>query len=264
MDLGLGLLGASIAFASGLLPVYARGLSLAAAVVLMSALVFRTRLGFSAPAARRWFDARSLAESVRSAAWAYSMRVGPFKQDATADDEFHKYITRLRRTLGKQVTGHLPEVTTREQITDAMKTLRSLDPVPRRDRYLQERLADQLKYYSRRATDHEVSSRFWFALALCAELFAVVAAGLKALGAVSWNPIPLLIAIGGAATAMHQLGKHAELANSYRNTRAQLEDFEPRLRRVETDDSLEKTVLDIESVISQEHKAWILPTLLSK
>lgn len=262
LDLGLGLLGAIIAFVSGILPTsaaaYVRGLSLAAAVVLISAVVFRSRLGFSSQVARRWFDARALAESMKTAAWEYSMRAGPFKHDATADDEFHKYLTRLKRKLGKEVAGHLPEVATRDQITEAMRTLRTLDPEPRRDHYLSERLEEQEEYYSRRAKVHEARSRLWFGVSLCFELLAVVFAAVKALGVPTGNPIPLFVAIAGAATAINQLLKHDELAHSYRSTRDQLEDLGHTLKRAGTEDSLDKAVVDIENVMSQEHKGWIV------
>ena len=257
MDLGLGILGATIAFLSGLLPMYARELSLASAVVLISAVIFRSRLGFSSRVARWWLDSRSLAESVKTAAWDYSMRAGYFKHDATAGDEFHKYLTRLRRTAGREVVGHLPDVRTREQITEKMKAIRGLDdPIQRRDHYLRERLEDQEEYYERRAKDHEDSSRFWFILALGAEVLAVIAASLKALGVVTWNPIPLLVAIGGVATALNQLAKHDEIAHSYRITRSRLDDLRSELQGAATEDSLSKAVLDIESVMSREHKGW--------
>jgi hypothetical protein len=262
LDLGLGLLGAFIAFISGLLPTnattYVRGLSLAAAVVLISAVVFRSRLGFSSHVARWWFDARALAESVKTAAWEYSMRAVQFKHDATADDEFHKYLTRLKRRLGKEVAGRLPEVGPRDQITEAMKSLRALNLEPRRDHYLRARLEDQEEYYSRRARVHEARSRFWFGVSLCFELLAVVFAAVKALGVTTGNPIPLLVAIAGAATAINQLLKHDELAHSYRSTRDQLEDLEPTLKHAGTEDSLEKAVVDIENLMSQEHKGWIV------
>jgi hypothetical protein len=67
-----------------------------------------------------------------------------------------------------------------------------------------------------------------------------------------------LVAIAGAATAINQLLKHDELAHSYRSTRDQLDDLERTLKHAGAEDSLEKAVVDIENVMSQEHKGWIV------
>jgi hypothetical protein len=163
-NLILGIVGAAIAYLSGVIQqsAWTLALSIVAALALFAALFLRasmrdplsTSLDFMSQGYRRWFDERALAEHVKMSAWQYAMRSKPFENDATADDDFLEYLTKLRH-LNDDLLRNVKPGKAEEQITPRMREIRAISSLDdRKETYLKGRLQDQTNYYSRRSEEH--------------------------------------------------------------------------------------------------------------
>lgn len=234
-----------------------RGVALAAGTAFVLALVARLVAG-----ARRddhtWFDGRALAETVKSEAWRYVMRVPPFSDDTTADRTFGRHLrSAMRARLSLRAD---PEPGGSEsQITPWMRASRHLDVAGRRDLYLRLRLHDQAGWYHRSARRDQRAARRWSGLAMGAEAAAIIAAILS----VTSEPISRLGIFGlcgslaAAFTAINQLGRHAESARAYGLAYHELLTIVSLAEAVRTEDELATIVQDGEGAISREHTMWM-------
>ncbi len=120
-----------------------------------------------------WFDGRSVAESVKTASWRYMMRVAPFDQDA--NDADGRLVSELEEILHARKDLPLdPAKSTGPQITPAMREVRKVAFDGRKAFYLERRLADQVRWYSDRASLHRSRAKLWFGVGLGAEVITLI------------------------------------------------------------------------------------------
>jgi hypothetical protein len=231
----------------------------AAAMLLALALISKlaTRLrSFDS----QWFDGRAVAETVKSAAWRYAMRIPPYDAEGTATDQ--AFVESLREALAArsslapflaQFPADSPE------ITPSLRALRALPPPERTRRYLAERVVDQIGWYRGKAGANARAARRWFWVGLAAEGAALVAA----IALVAVPTLPELGLIGGlttvaaVATAWTQFSRHDELSQSYALAAQELAFLRSGIEGATTETGLHRAVAEAESAISREHTMWM-------
>ncbi len=228
-------------------------------VVLAGALgllAFRT---FSQPD-RRWYQARALAESVKTTAWKYAMRSKPFEglaDDKTAREVFRQVLTdvlKANRQIGSQFDGK----GSNDQITPSMEVTRSLSIPERLTFYLHDRVEDQLSWYNRKARDNARAAKIAFGI-LASMYVAVLACVVVRINEPTWilfHPEPLLIAAAGCIGWM-QIKRYNELAASYRLTWIEIGIIKSTVGELKSDDALATFVDDAEEAFSREHTQWL-------
>jgi hypothetical protein len=234
-----------------------REVGLAAGAAFLLALIARLVVG-ARHDDHAWFDGRALAETVKSEAWRYVMRVPPFADDATADRTFVRHLRsamRARLSLRAVVEPDAAD----SQITPWMRASRRLAVAERRDLYLRMRLHDQARWYQRSARRDQRAARRWSGLAIGAEAAAIIVAVLSATS----EPISRLGIFGlcgslaAAFTAINQLGRHAESARAYGLAYHELLTIASLADTVDSEDELATIVQDGEGAISREHTMWM-------
>jgi len=212
---------------------------------------------------QRWFDGRAVAETVKTQAWRYMMRVAPYSSDATADESFAGDVLgamRARPAL-EQALDRLPEDP--RQISSTMRAVRDLPLEGRLQLYLAERLSDQARWYKARAVENQVKGRRWFWLSLVSQVLAASFAfvGVLVPGEAVANVIGLCAAAAAAATAWGQLGRHDELSKSYALAYQELITIQSLAGSVATEQDLDRLVANGEGAISREHTMWMAKRL---
>jgi hypothetical protein len=204
-----------------------------------------------------WFDARAVAESVKTATWRYIMHVAPFDgSDEEADTQFIQRLVQIRRSMGG-IESHLPiHALGTVQITDSMRALRALPLSERREIYLTKRLQDQRDWYLRKAASHRAAADRWFwttqgvyVSALCLTVYEAVS-GLRV------NVIPLLFQVWTAGSAWNEAKRHGELHRSYSLAGQELSELEALFSRITEPEEFERFVNQVEGTISREHTLW--------
>ena len=203
-----------------------------------------------------WFNGRAVAETVKTLTWRYMMRVPPFADDATCDRVFSGQLVAVLRERAslRQALHALPEQP--RQITPRMRQVRTLPCADRRDVYVRLRLADQERWYRRKAEANAASATRWFWATVLAQVLAVVM-GVARLLVPDVNLMGVFAALAATFTAWTQLGRHEELAKSYALAYQELLLIRGLAEQATTEDELRNAVDDGEGAISREHTMWM-------
>lgn len=206
---------------------------------------------------REWYGGRAAAETAKSLSWKYMMRADPFVADYDADalllDSLNEILQDHQLAL-----AHSAEVSTTDQITAAMRDLRSLSVEKRRDVYVRDRLTNQRNWYSSKSEENARSARFWFQIMLAVQGLAVAAALVQvALPRLPVNMASVFAAGAAAALAWLQTKRFQELRQSYAVAAHELGLIKSRASAAVAEAQLAQFVNDAETAISREHTMWI-------
>lgn len=205
---------------------------------------------------KKWYEARAMAESVKSSAWLFMTRAKPF-DGGDADGEF---LARLQAVMmrRKQAVPTKNDEGSLPQISERMREMRSLELDARKAAYVQGRVGRQLGWYDRQARENRAKERKWSNIVFACYLLALLSAASLLL----WPHSPvrltgLLTTLASSLLAWMQAGRNQELAQSYAWTAEQLSLMMDRSGTVATEEQLSEYVQEAESVISKEHSLWV-------
>ena len=208
---------------------------------------------------KRWFSCRSVAESVKSAVWRYTVKAAPFGgDDDAASQRFTSTVQDVKMATKfetKYLAGHNdPEG---ELITTRMTTLRSESYESRRSLYLWFRVRDQKCWYAKKAQRLSRWESWYQWFAILAPILAIVAIVLPYnFNGVSFGAaVPFVMTVVAAATAWAQTMRYGELASSYSYVFDQLTYLETLVSSCQESD-FDDAVDQVESTISKEHSIW--------
>ena len=228
-----------------------------AALLLVIALALKVATRYSAYD-QTWFDGRAVAETVKSTAWRFAMRVPPYAgDDAEADAAFMKDIDAALAARSSLIPhlGHLPAGG--QQITAAMRRLRHSPVDERRAVYLEERVANQIDWYAGKSAANGRAAGRWFWVGLVFEtaalgfaIFQITAEGIPDL-------VGLLAAVAIAATALTQLDRHDELSKSYALAAYELTRMRLPVETAPEETAFTRAVDAVEAAVSREHTMWM-------
>jgi SMODS and SLOG-associating 2TM effector domain 1/SMODS and SLOG-associating 2TM effector domain 3 len=216
-----------------------------------------------------WYDARAVAESVKTLAWRFAVRAEPFgladdsaqvngtsTEDAAADTADRLFLERLQQITATAKQPFLGHDLNDEQVTDAMRELRGQSLKLRRDVYDRDRLRDQFRWYGTKARSNEQSRDRWDAAFLALSSLAVLSALFLATGVMSANVAGFASTVVAAVLTWVGVRGYAILARSYAVTAFELSLARALLKTVNTEDQWSRFVVDAEESISREHTMW--------
>lgn len=257
IELGLLILAAGVGAAISFVGVVGnRIVAACVAILLLGAVIVRSVSRASNPS-KRWFEGRAIAESVKTLAWKYMACSSPLTHALEhADDAFTEL---LGDVIGEHSALPMPRTVTSEslpqQITPAMRHIRSLSFEARRATYLEQRVRDQLRWYSRRAREHKRVSDRWFVIGVVAEMAALAYAVLL-VATPSWpNVIGLFSTFTAASATLARLRGDNEVSQRYGLAAQELAMIQHRLEN-STTHTFSERVMEAEGAISREHKMW--------
>ncbi len=207
---------------------------------------------------QRWYQARALAESVKTTAWKFAMVAKPFEHDAEDRRRLRQMLQELldaNRSLGSQFDGSRAGG---DQITAEMETLRMLPRSERLDIYMRDRVEDQLDWYIRKSKSNSTAGRR-FAVALgCLYViaFVVLLIRLDQPGWIYAHPDPLIL-LGASVLGWMQIKRFNELGASYGLTAAEIGILKSRTPEIADDIALSIFIDDAEEAFSREHTQWL-------
>jgi hypothetical protein len=211
---------------------------------------------------QRWYAGRAIAESSKTICWRYAVGSEPFNKtvsDDAAAVEFQRQFEVLRDQAQKDHLNHTVKASV--QISPTLHTMRQQPLAERQAAYLEGRLQDQYKWYSKKAATNQQAANFWGIMMLLLEGAGAVLAGLHFFNLL---PINLLGVIGTATAAVGtwlQLKQHQMLAQSYSVAAKELEliiQNMPQPKNTPEDETIwAKFVDDAETAISREHTLWV-------
>jgi hypothetical protein len=206
----------------------------------------------------QWFQSRAIAETIKSSTWRYMTRVEPFDGDEVAASA--AFTNSLQETLQTGGAFHhhlylaLPDG---EPITPFMRQQRALSFSERKAFYQQARLADQIRWYSRKADANDRYAARWFWASLGFEGLALFGAIASVATVTSFDAVGLFATLSAGATAWTQLGRHNELRKTYGLAAYELTFLRIAIQDSDDESVFAHTVLEAEGAISREHTMWM-------
>jgi hypothetical protein len=230
------------------------------AALLTLALVMRLVRVITRPE-RLWYEARAVAESVKSIAWRYAVGGEPF-QEANTPDELSAIVANRFGGIQSDLSKYkAPDaVIQQHQVTPTMSAVRELPLATRKQIYRKGRVEDQQRWYDRksrfnrsRALQSHVTLIVVEVLAICAALLPIA---LAALHAFPLNLQSLAANIAGGGAAWMQAKRYEDLNVSYKVTASELTQVSKDIDNQPDEAAWGHFVENVEGSMSREHQLW--------
>jgi hypothetical protein len=200
-----------------------------------------------------WYRSRSCAETIKSLAWRYAVGVAPFPLDASDDAANAAFIDHLRHAAQNWPNAS-PAIG--DEITPAMRVLRSQPLAARIDAYTRGRLVDQDHWYARKAIQANRSARRWdnsFYVLVGASVLAGVVM-LTTSAAVIF--VVVAGASAGAVLTWSSVRRLSSNAHVYRAVATDLSFFRSLVPNADKPDEWDHFVTAVEQRIAAENQRW--------
>lgn len=208
---------------------------------------------------RKWYSARSLAESIRTITWRFVTRAEPFHEDCdVAKVKFInsiKKITNQNQELKLLISADINE----NLISHRMKDLRNSNLQKRKSAYLADRIESQLEWYKKNSRKNNFKSNLLFSIVIILNIVAVVLAASR-LGYVDekvW-PTDIIVTAAIGLVGWIQVKKYSELSTSYSLTASEITQIkiDYLLYPINDEKAFSDFVGDTENAFSREHTQW--------
>lgn len=244
----------SIAFAtsSGKIA-FAWGSAILAAGGLIITILLRTKT-FE----QDWFDGRVIAESVKTRSWRFITKSEPYETAGLQTEE--KFIDDIGIVGNerKEFLGKIgSELTNQIIITEPMKSVRLLSFSGRKKLYLEDRIANQGKWYSLNSGKNKRIGNLWFAAILVSQGLLLICC----FAMIQWPEMPVNLigmfsALSAALVAWNQMKRYQDLSHSYGLAASELMLIAAHGINISDESQFSQFVLDSENAISREHSLW--------
>lgn len=249
----LGLLAA--AAITSLLPThFAGGLGPVSTLILFLGALGLQAFGVANRAERAWYAARAAAESIKSAAWEFSVGGEAYRRnDGAAEARFREVLRQVLDSLPLSIGA---VSTDNAGVTPTMKQLRASDRTARAAAYRTWRVDDQVSWYRGKAAANRKNSSLFGAAATLVESVAVVLGILRVNGAVDADYMSALAAMAAGLVGWAQAKKYSALSEAYGVTSHDVALVAGSLD-LSSEAAWAQSVHDAEAAFSREHTMWL-------
>jgi hypothetical protein len=207
---------------------------------------------------RIWFDGRAVAETIKSVAWRYAMRVPPYDDDEAAADAALLHDIDAALEARPELVPHLGRLPAGgRQVSAAMRAVRRRGLDGRRAVYLDERVGPQIDWYGGKSEANGLAAARWFWIGLAFEAAALALAVVQTERTGMPDLVGLLAAVAIAATAWTQLDRHDELNKSYALAAHELSRLRLPVETARDEAAFAQAVDGVEAAVSREHTMWM-------
>ncbi|ANL74069.1 hypothetical protein AMC83_CH04152 [Rhizobium phaseoli] len=208
---------------------------------------------------RIWYQARALAESVKTLTWRFAMRAEPFDDEKSSDarrDFRHllKDVLKANEILSEVFSG---EYVAGEQLPNEVQTIREFSLEQRKEYYLKNRIAEQRAWYVTKAKANRKSASVWFWVSLLSYSagFMFIITRVVDPSAIGWPTEPLIV-FATAIVGWTQIKKFNELAAAYSLTAQEIGLTEILISDAKSNRAFSSAVNEAELAFSREHTQW--------
>lgn len=234
-----------------------RILAILTAVAFLASL-FLTVLSNYKKLQKKWYQARALAESIKTATWRFMMDAEPFalsQEDSV--ESFRKLLNELlkeNKGIGTYLAGDWSD---KDQITQKMLEIRSSSYSEKRKIYLNERIDEQRTWYAYKSGENRKSAQYWFIVLCLLYGMAILLSFVKfAYPEQGFLPIEVFAVAASTVIGWAQIKRFDELSSAYGLTAHEIGIIKSRYSIVDNDEKLSSFVSDAENAFSREHTQW--------
>jgi hypothetical protein len=143
-------------------------------------------------------------------------------------------------------------------ITNEMRRIRLLSLNDRKSYYLNERIQNQIDWYSSKADNNKSKYENWFLLVIIFQFLALVSIAYLIFQPMSnFNVVGLFSTVSASGFSWLQLKKYQENKQAYTTATSELNLIKTEANMQVTEQQFSKFVLDSENAMSREHTMWL-------
>lgn len=207
-----------------------------------------------------WFDARAVAESVKTASWRFAVKARPYGVDLSEGESIRLFGKEMEEiTAGrKELISQFDYPNSSESFsypTESMRALRLMGWQDRKRSYLMFRLTDQYDWYGKKAALNAKRQRGWSAVVILLQIAAVAASVAAVMLGLDFSAAFLTAA--SAALAWLQVQQRKMLAHSYGVAAGELAMIRDKMYMVNDEEGFTDMAAEAELAMSREHTLWI-------
>lgn len=205
-------------------------------------------------AERRWYDARSAAESMKTATWQYAVGGESYRiDDPTAKSRFLDLVGEICRALPSWQSGTTGEGSL---VTEPMTLIRRSDLVLRFNTYVEQRVVNQVNWYKRKADFNAKRASVWGAGVIGVEGIALAVGVVNLVHPLGLDYLGALAAIAAGLAGWKQTKRFNELAEAYALTSNETFLVKESLDAT-SEGAWAQSVTSAEAAFSREHSMWL-------
>ncbi len=205
-----------------------------------------------------WYNGRAVAESIKTRSWRWCMRSTPYESidDNIAINEFiadQKNILKHNKSIRDILDTNIPS----EPISETMKQIRSLDISSRLEIYKEQRIQNQIIWYSLKAKENKKKANFWFIATILLYTITILLLIYKITNTNISLPIEVITTAGTGILTWINSKKFNELHSSYKLTAHEILFIKMDGENITTEEELSEFIINSETAFSREHTQWI-------
>ena len=234
-----------------------RTVSVLSAVIFLCSL-FLVVYGHQKKLQSKWYQARALAESIKTATWRLMMGAEPFPGKSLDEIElFRKLLIELlqeNKGIGEHLSG---DWSNKDQVTPFMLSTRASSYSDKKAIYLTSRIDDQRDWYTKKSGDNRRESSMWFGV-ICLLYAGAIGCLLVRIGWPDLSVLPIEVFAVAASSALGwtQIKRFGELASAYGLAGHEIGIIKSRFLSISSPTHLARFVSDAENAFSREHTQW--------
>ena len=206
-----------------------------------------------------WYNARAVAESVKTRTWRWVMQAEPY-ESCESDEQIRKqFLSDLKAILDQNtsLSGDLHWTKSDgNAVSQAMVQIRNLSLIERLSIYKEERVNDQAVWYGKKSQLNKRRSKQWFYMSVILHFAAILMLLYKIKEPTLSLPVEAVATAASAVLTWLQAKKHNELSASYSLAAHEIVLIKGEAESVDSEVSLSSFVLNSESAFSREHTQW--------
>ena len=208
-----------------------------------------------------WYRGRALAESCKTLTWRFIMCSEYFENTLSNEEAEKRFIQRIKE-ISNEFTD-LNKVLNSKQlnvdiITAEMKRIRGLSLVDKKTYYLNNRIQNQINWYSSNAEESKLKYDVWFVIIILLQFLALISiVFLVKYPSSGYNFVGLFSTVAASGFSWLQVKKYQENKEAYTTANSELNLIKAEGSRNFSDDEFSEYVLDSENAMSREHTMWL-------
>jgi len=208
-----------------------------------------------------WYKSRALTESIKTLTWRYVTCSENF-ESTLSENHVQKSFTDSLHILQNQFPDLLvsldSDLLNLESITAKMNKIRNEHWNKRLKFYLQERIQDQIDWYTSKTRFNKKHKAIWLYLVLFFQILSIICCLILILNpSTSWNLVGLFTTLSASAIAWLELRQFHSLIQAYTTASMELTLIKSIGDSIPDEEQFTKYVLDSENAISREHTMWL-------
>lgn len=208
-----------------------------------------------------WYRGRALAESCKTLTWRFITCSEYFENSLSNQEVERKFVKRINE-IYSEFSDLVGDINTKDiklpTITDEMKRVRVTSLDDRKKYYLENRIDNQINWYSDKAEINRSRYEYWFSAVIISQILAILSIGfLIKYPTSNFNLVGLFTTFSASCFSWLQLKKYQENKEAYTTATSELNMIRHEINEANSEVEFSKFVLDSENAMSREHTMWI-------